>query len=154
MGWFNYYGLAFVAVIMIPNIVFALKHRDGFSNAYKNKTVEIFEQIGRYACMAFMTFNVPYIYFGFWFSHALTVYLSVNGGLIAAYLIFWTVFFNKQGKLRALSLSVLPSLVFLFSGIVLSNIPLIAFALLFSVNHIFLSYKNAVLIRIENADER
>lgn len=143
MGWFNYYGLAVIALIMLPNIVFAFKHKDGFQNAYQNKAVEVLEQIGRYACFALMIFNIPYTYFNFWFAHALIVYLSVNGGLLAAYLAFWLVCWNRNGKLKALSLSVLPSLIFLFSGFVLANIPLIAFAVLFAVNHILLSYKNA-----------
>lgn len=143
MGWFNYWGLGFVVIIMIPNIVFAFKHKDGFNNVYQNKPVEIMEQIGRYACLIFMIFNVPYTYFNFWFRSALTVYLTVNGLLLLAYLIFWFVFWKSNGLLRAVALSVTPSLIFLFSGIILLNIPLIAFALLFAVNHILLSCKNA-----------
>lgn len=144
MDWFNYYGLAIIVIIMIPNIVFAFMHKDSFNNTYKNKAVEVLEQIGRYACFILMIFNIPYTYFNFWFDYALAVYLSVNGALLLAYLIFWIVFWNKNGKPKALALSVTPSLIFLFSGIVLLNIPLIAFAILFSVNHILLSYKNAV----------
>ncbi|MDE6411242.1 MAG: hypothetical protein K2L02_01730 [Clostridia bacterium] len=144
MSWFNYYGLAIIVIIMIPNIVFAFKHKDGFNNTYKNKVVEVLEQIGRYACFVFMIFNIPYTYFDFWFDYALIVYLSVNGALLLAYLIFWIVFWKSNGKAKALALSLTPSLIFLFSGVVLLNIPLIVFALLFSVNHILLSYKNAV----------
>ena len=32
---------------MIPNIIFAMKHKDGFVNKYKNKAVETLEQVGR-----------------------------------------------------------------------------------------------------------
>ena len=144
MGWFNYYGLVFVAIIMIPNIIFAIKDKDGFTNKYKNKAVEISEQIGRYACIILMIFNIPYTYFDFWFEYALTVYLIVNGLLCVVYAIFWVVCWDKNGKLKALSLSIIPSCVFLFSGIMLLNIPLIAFAVLFGVNHILLSYKNSI----------
>lgn len=141
MGWFNYYGLAVMAIIMIPNIVYAVKNKNAV-NKYHNKAVEIAEQIGRYACLALMVFNIPYTYFGFWFDYALAVYLSVNGGLCLAYLIFWAVCWNKSGKLKALSLSVLPTCIFLFSGIALLNIPLIAFAVLFGITHVFISCKN------------
>lgn len=143
MGWFNYYGLIFIAVIMIPNIIFAVRHKDGFTNKYQNKAVEAMEQIGRYACFVLMIFNIPYTYFNFWFNGALTAYISGNGVLCLAYLIFWIVCRNQNGKLRAISLSVLPSVVFLLSGILLANIPLIAFAVLFAINHILLSYKNS-----------
>lgn len=142
MGWFNYYGLAVIAVIMIPNIIFAVKHRDGFENTYKNRVAEICEQVGRYACFVLMIFNIPFTYFNFWFDYALVAYLSVNGALCLAYVAFWIICWNKNGKLKALSLSIIPTVIFLFSGVVLANIPLIAFAVLFGVNHILISYKN------------
>ncbi|MCM1439237.1 MAG: hypothetical protein NC131_08570 [Roseburia sp.] len=144
MGWFNYYGLAIMAVIMIPNIVYAVKHKGGDAAPFGSRAVVIAEQIGRYACFALMIFNIPYTYFNFWFTHALIVYLTVNGGLCLAYLAFWVICRNGNGKLKALSLSVLPSCVFLFSGIVLADIPLIAFSVLFAVSHILISYKTAV----------
>ena len=144
MGWFNYYGLAIVAILMLPNIVFAATHRDGFLNAYRNKAAEILEQVGRYACLIFMVFNVPYLYCDLWFEHALIVYLSVNGGLLAAYLVFWIVFWSRDGKLKALSLSILPTLLFLFCGVMLLHIPLLLFSVPFAVNHILISYQNAV----------
>ena len=143
MKWFNYYGLAIMAVIMLPNIVYFVKHKNDAANAYNNKTVTVLEQIGRYACFVLMIFNIPYTYFGFWFDYALAVYLSVNGGLCLAYLIFWAVCWKRNDLLKALSLSILPSCIFLFSGIVLAYIPLVAFAILFAANHILISCKNA-----------
>lgn len=32
MGWFNYYGLAIVATLLAPNIVYASKNKEGFVN--------------------------------------------------------------------------------------------------------------------------
>lgn len=144
MGWCNYCGIAIVAIILLPNIVFAIKRKDGFAGKYSNKAAQVFEQIGRYGCMAFMVFNVPYTYFDFWFDNALIVYLSVNGILCLAYLLFWVVCWNRNGKLRAVALSIIPSAIFLFSGIVIANVPLIVFAVIFAVNHILISYKNAI----------
>ena len=144
MDWFNYYGLLIISTLMLPNTIFAIKHKDGFENKYKNKAVEIMEQIGRYGCLVLMVFNIPHTYFNFWFEHALIVYLFVNAALCCAYLTFWFVCRNKIGKLRALSLSIIPSVIFLFSGVVLASIPLIVFAVLFAVNHILLSYKNSL----------
>ena len=39
MEWFNVFGLIFIAVIMIPNVVFAIKCKDGFDNKWNNKYV-------------------------------------------------------------------------------------------------------------------
>ena len=140
MGWFNYYGLAVMAVIMIPNTIYAVKHKK-VESTYRNKTVEILEQIGRYGCFALMIFNIPYTYFNFWFDYTLIVYLAVIGGLCLAYLIFWAICWNRNDKLKALS--IIPSCIFLFGGIMLASIPLIAFSVLFAVCHIYISYKNS-----------
>ena len=59
MGWINIFGLVFMVIIMIPNVIFALKCKDGFGNRWKNKAVEVLEQIGRYGCFAFMVINIP-----------------------------------------------------------------------------------------------
>lgn len=50
MEWINIFGAVFIAVIMIPNIIYALKCRDGFENKWNNKGVEVVEQIGRFGC--------------------------------------------------------------------------------------------------------
>lgn len=43
MGWFNYVGLCVMILILIPNIVFAIKVKDGFSNRGISKRLEIAE---------------------------------------------------------------------------------------------------------------
>lgn len=64
MKRFNLYGLIFIVIIMIPNIIFAAKCKDGFENKYKNKLVETFEQIGRFTCFGTMIINIPHTVFG------------------------------------------------------------------------------------------
>lgn len=143
MGWFNYYGLAIMAAIMIPNIVYAIKHKDDFSDSYKNKAVIILEQIGRYGCFVLMIFNIPFTYTGFFFVFGETVYLIVNAILVAAYCSIFFILSKKSGIVKALLLSIIPSLVFLFSSVMLGSIPLFVFSVLFSVTHILISVKNA-----------
>ena len=48
MEWINIFGAVFIAVIMVPNIIFTLKYKDGFENKWNNKGVEVVEQIGRF----------------------------------------------------------------------------------------------------------
>ncbi len=67
MEWLNLYGLAFIAVIMIPNIIYAIKCKEGFENKWHNKIVELLEQIGRFGCFAYCGSSnfctMPYYYF-------------------------------------------------------------------------------------------
>lgn len=37
--WINIYGLIFIAIIMIPHIIFVIKYKNGFINKYNNKTI-------------------------------------------------------------------------------------------------------------------
>ncbi len=61
MDWFNYYELAIMVIVMLPNKIYAVKHKDSDKQAYRNKAVIVMEQIGRYGCFVFMIFNIPYM---------------------------------------------------------------------------------------------
>ena len=111
MEWFNVFGLIFIAVIMIPNVVFAIKCKDGFDNKWNNKYVEVTEQVGRLGCFGFMIINIPGTWFGWWSD-------------------------------EALALSIIPSMLFLFSGIMSRSVLLIIASVLFAPSHIVISYKN------------
>ena len=145
MGWFNIYGMIFIIVIMIPNIIFAIKCKDGFNTKFTNKIIETIEQVGRYGCFALMIINIPYTYYGWWFNHADLVYLIIDSFLVIIYCIIWIICWNKNNVFKALSLSIIPSLIFLFSGIMLCSILLIIFSIIFSLSHIIISYINAIL---------
>lgn len=143
MGQINIFGLVFMVIIMIPNVIFALKCKDGFENRWKNKAVEVLEQIGRYGCFAFMVINIPKTWFGWASDEAFALYLIVDAVLVTAYCVIWAVCFKKNSVFRALSLSIIPSVIFLFSGIMSRSVLLMISALIFSPCHILISYKNA-----------
>ena len=142
MECINLYGLSFMAIIMIPNIVYAIKYRDGFGNRWQNKTVETLEQIGRFGCFGFMVINIPGTWFGWWSDEAFAVYLIVDSVLVFAYCSLWIVLGKKNNLLRALALSIIPSVVFLFSALMSRSILLTVSALLFAPMHILISIKN------------
>lgn len=143
MEWINVYGAIFIVIIMVPNIIYALKCKDGFENKWKNKSVEMVEQIGRFGCFGFMVVNIPGTWLGWWSDDAFALYLIVNTVLIALYCMIWIMCFRKNTIFRALALSMIPSFVFLFSGIMSRSVLLIVSAVLFAPAHILLSYKNA-----------
>lgn len=142
MQFINIYGLIFVAVIMIPNIIFAFKCKDGFQNKWNNKFVEIIEQIGRFGCFAFMIFNIPGTSFGWWSEKIFIAYLAFDATLVIFYCVIWAICFKKNSIFRAMSLSVIPSALFLGSGIMARSILLIISSVLFAPSHILISYKN------------
>ena len=142
MEWFTVFGLVFIVVIMIPNIVFAVRYKDGFENKWNNKPIGILEQIGRFGCLGFMIFNIPGTWFGWWFDQAFAIYLIVDILLIVLYCSIWVICWKKNNLFRALALSVIPSALFLFSGIMIRSILLIFASTVFAPTHILISYKN------------
>ena len=137
---FFIYGLVIVLIILVPNVVFSLFNKDGFENNWHSKTVEILDQVGRFGCMIFMFIVIPEISFSSDESFAL--YIIVNMALLLLYCLLWIVFFKKNNMAKAVSLSVIPSVIFLFSGIMSFNIPLIIAAVILSPCHILISVKN------------
>ena len=142
MEWINIFGLVFIAIIMIPNIVFAIKCKDGFENKWNNKSVEIVEQVGRFGCFGFMVINIPGTWFGWWSDEAFAMYLIVNSILIILYCLIWIICFRKNTVFKALALSIIPAVIFMFSGIMSRSVLLIVASLLFAPAHILISYKN------------
>lgn len=145
MDWINIYGFVFMLFIMIPNIIFTLKNKDGFQNLWNNKIIEVFEQIGRFGCFGFMILIIPGFGFGFSSDEFFSLYLILNTVLIVAYCLIWFICFKKNSIFRALALSIIPSVIFLTSGILSRYILLIVTAIFFAPCHVIISYKNAVL---------
>lgn len=143
MEWINIFGTAFIVIIMVPNIIYSLKCKEGFENRWNNKVVELIEQIGRFGCFGFMVVNIPGTWFGWWSDEAFAMYLIVNSILIVLYCLIWFICFRKNTIFKAVALSVIPSVIFLFSGIMSRSVLLIVASLLFSPAHILISYKNA-----------
>ena len=109
MEYINIFGAIFMVIIMIPNIIYAIKNKDAFENKWTNKTVEILEQVGRIGCFGFTVFNIPGTWFGWWSDEAFAFYLIINTVLVILYCLTWMIDFKKQPLLRAVLLSVLPS---------------------------------------------
>lgn len=96
MEWLNPFGLLIIAVIMIPNILFAVKCKDSFANRWSNKAVETMEQIGRFGCFGFMIFNIPGTCLGWWSDAAFIVCFMADAVLVILYCAIWAVFFQKK----------------------------------------------------------
>lgn len=128
---------------MIPNIVFAIKCKNGFENKWHNKLVEILEQIGRFSCFGFMIINIPKTTYGFFNKEIFISYLVVDALLVFIYVLIWIIYFQKNSIFRALALSIIPSTMFIFSGITMRSILLTVAAIIFAPTHILISYRNA-----------
>lgn len=140
-AWFNPFGFFLMAVILVPNILFARRYPEAFTSS-QSKPLEILEQIGRFGCFGFMVINIPGAVLGFWFPGAPGVYFAYGITLTVLYCLIWAVCFHRPSLSRALALSILPSLLFLGCGVLLLSLPLILSVLLFAPCHILISVRS------------
>lgn len=137
----NIYGLIIMAIVMIPNVIFAIKEKN-FESKYDNKVVEIIEQIGRFGSMGLMIFNIPLLEFDYWFNNGKLVYMALTGALAVIYCFVWFLYFRKSTIEKAMSLAIIPTIMFLSSGIIKGKVLLIITAILFGIGHIIITYNN------------
>lgn len=106
--------------------------------------MNILEQIGRYACMFLMVFNIGIAEFGFGSVGAFLICGIGNVLLMTAYWITWLFYFHKQSFRKQIVLAVLPTCLFLMNGITMRHYLLILFGTVFGVGHIYVTIKNYV----------
>lgn len=164
-NWINVFGIISIVFLLIPNIVYAIKHRDE-KNLCENRLMNILEQMGRYGSMLFMVICLKNGGYGFSSVAAFLIYGFGNLLLIASYWIVWGIYFHETKSIAAgeidgsasafivgnregrrigtlkMALAVLPACLFLLDGITLGYIPLLISAILFAVGHIYITYQN------------
>lgn len=140
-GWINVFGAIIVVLMLVPNVVYALKNR-GEENRCTNRWMNLLEQIGRYGCIAFMWFPLLVGKFSFRSVPQMTLYLGGNGALLAVYWFVYARYLRERTRRRALTLAVVPACIFLMSGLLLRHWLLVVFALFFAVGHIYVTTQN------------
>lgn len=163
-NWINLFGLLFIVLLLLPNIVYALKCRSG--NHCENRLMNVLEQIGRYGSMLFMVVCLKSGGYGFSSVGAFLVYFFGSLALLISYWIVWGIYLHRIGTKRTgrensaaaacaeeereakrigalqMSLAVLPACLFLLDGITLGYVLLVISAMLFAVGHIYVTRQN------------
>lgn len=171
-NWINLFGLLIVALLLIPNMIYAIKHKDE-GNLCENRFMNVLEQVGRYGSMLFMAVCLKSGGYGFSSVALFLAYVIGNALLLTAYWVVWGIYFYADGAEVTgrtdgsastftagrhgaknvgglkMSLAALPACLFLLSGITLEYIPLIISAIIFAVGHIYVTYINAIHQRKE-----
>ena len=141
--WLNIFGLILVVLLLIPNIIYAVKNKDA-ENLCKNRFMNILEQIGRYGCLFLMVFNIGIAEFGFGSVVAFLVYLIGNIVLMISYWTCWMLYFRKRTYPVQIALAVIPTVLFLLSGITMRHYLLVVLSVIFGIGHIYVTNKNRV----------
>lgn len=140
-GFINLCGLLVVVIMLIPNVVYAIKVKD-VSYKKVHVIIEVLEQVGRYGSMLLMVLPLGMKEFGFASVAEMFVYLFGNVILLVVYLTTWIFYYKKKSLFHAMILAIAPTLIFLISGITLSHVLLIITAVVFGAAHCYITYQN------------
>lgn len=139
-GWINLFGMGIVILIMIPNIIYAVKGKQTGIENHVPKYLTICEQIGRYGCIVLMWLPLFVWEFRFESAEKFLLYLIASGILLLIYYLFWVTYGRKRTLTKAMALAVIPTVLFLLSGVLLRHWTLAAFAVLFGAAHCKITY--------------
>ncbi len=137
----NPLGIAIILLMMVPNVIFALRHRD-MENKCKNRLINLLEQIGRYGCLVLMIICIGLDKFRFGSAEDFLIYLFGSALLLLAYFIFWILYGKSPSRKKALALAIIPCCLFLLCGVTLRQWPLVVFAVFFCVCHVCVTLSN------------
>ena len=140
-GWINGAGAVLVVLMLVPNVIFAIRN-PGQGNKCRSPWMNLLEQIGRYGSMALMAFPLGVWKFGFPSVAEFLIYLFANGALLISYWVFWWFYFRKATPKLALVLAVLPTCIFLVSGLTLRHWLLVFASVIFGAGHIYVTREN------------
>lgn len=143
ISWLNIFGLILVVLLLIPNIIYAIKEKNQ-ENKCTNRFMNFSEQIGRYGCLFLMVFNIGLSEFGFSSIEAFVVYLLGNLLFMVSYWFIWVLYFKKKAYWKQIALALIPTGIFLLSGITMLHFLLILFAVIFGIGHLYVTNKNRV----------
>ena len=138
-GIFNLWMAGIVVLLLIPNIIYALRHKGGGISS-SNRTINLLEQIGRFGCMIFMVvpLGVRGGEFGFYSWEELIIWAAGIMLLLLAYYVCWAFYAWRPGRWLALALAVIPCGIFLLSGVLLRHWVLAVFAGIFTGTHLYI----------------
>ena len=163
-GWINGFGLLLILLLLFPNIIYAVKFHSGKHRNTgvdkkeellerkgehggraskgidrKIELVEWMEQLGRYSCMFLMIFDVGVGKLGFPSVLGFLIYAIGNMLLLVAYWLVWMFYIRRQDFGKKVALAVIPTMMFLISGVTLRYLLLIFSSLIFGASHIYIT---------------
>lgn len=135
-NWINWGNIAAVVCLIVINMIAV---RKGVSENFcsKYRTINIFEQIGRYGSMVLMIFPVftRDWEFGFMSVMEMLIWVSATILLLAIYGLLWIK--KSAGGVSILyGLAIVPVILFLLNGILLRHFALVVASLIFGAFHL------------------
>ena len=141
-GWINWINMVAIVYLILINMIVS---RKGLSDSFNSKylTVNIFEQIGRYGCMALMILPIFTRGWKFGFDSVIEmlIWICLTTLLLVIYGLLWAK--KANGGVGILyGLAIVPAVLFLLNGILLRHPALVIASLVFGIFHFIIVKEN------------
>lgn len=137
----NMFGLAIVILMLVPNTVYVYKNPQ-IQNKCTSKLMNIVEQVGRYGTMLLMGLTINVAAMGFSSYESFALWIIIEASLLLFYYFFWFIYAKKPTMSYALVLAIIPSAIFILTGLFSRYYLLVTMGMIFCVGHIYVTVKN------------
>lgn len=145
MGFFdvvNLAGLIFVAVMIIPHVVFARTHQNVYSTkSIDNRGMVYIERIGKYCSAFLMAINIGVLEKGFTSPLMQKFWLISTSVMVAIYLVLWVIFFKTSSKAVAYLLTILAGIIVIISGLLQVKTLLLTAGVVYLIGELYVAKK-------------
>lgn len=114
----NLYGLVFVLILLLPNVLFFIKYLKNVNLSGKHKKLYITREVLKYICMALLIFNIPVVTLGYWFSFAPVLMIIISAITLIVYTCVY-VFCKKPIFEKDIILFLILNMMFFIYGFIL-----------------------------------
>lgn len=141
-GTINWYGLPVIVILSI--IDFALyqsEKKRNFDSKQLNRGLKAFEQIGRFTVMFFMIVTLGIAGKGF-LSDLMRDFWVITVAFMILFYIVCAIFYHKsKNHLLDMACAIDESIIFMLTGLLEQDFPLLMFSIIFAIGHIYVVSK-------------
>ncbi len=135
---FNFYGLAFVVVLLIPHIVF-IKTKAYDKKAFSNRAMLYIARIGRFCSIFLMFINIGVLEQGYPSSLMEQYWIISTIVMCVIYAVLWFFFFKTERKGFAYSIVFVTAAIIIQSGLLQVKVLLFTAGVIYLIGDLYLT---------------
>lgn len=136
----NVYGLLFAVILAVPHFVYARSHTYDMS-VFDNRAMLYIDRIGRYGSLFLMAVNLGVLEEGFTSDLMKNFWLASTFVMTAIYILLWILFFKKERKWVAYSLTAISALIVILSGLLQVKTLLLTAGIIYLIGELYINKK-------------
>lgn len=143
MQFFNLYGIPVIAVLFIVWIIFRIIDKDYIAETSTiNRGLKAFEQIGGFAVIFCMVCSFGIQGNGFLSETMRNFWIVSVVGLIILHILSCILYYRSRNHTLHMLTAIFPSLIFLLTGLLEQDPPLLLFAIIYAIGKIYVTSKS------------